>query len=142
MIPWRAIVVSTGEQAATSFTSYQGANARVLSVQQAPFGTAGTRSRDAAEGVKAEIEANFGTAGPAFVAHLQSRLAKDGGVDKLRTRHRELTELLRGGTDMTRRRAPLVASLALAAELAAEWEVIPFSPRACPRGWPCSPRRT
>ena len=41
MIPWRAIVVSTGEQAATSFTSHQGASARVLSIQRAPFGTDG-----------------------------------------------------------------------------------------------------
>ena len=119
--------LSTGEQAATSFTSHQGASARVLSVQQAPFGTDGTTSRDAAEGVKAGIEANFGTAGPAFVAHLQRQLAKDGGLAELRTRHRELTELLRGGTDMTGRRAPLIATLALAAELAAEWELIPFS---------------
>jgi Domain of unknown function (DUF927) len=127
MIPWRAIVVSTGEQAATSFTSHQGASGRVVSLQRAPFGTDGTSSRDAAEGVKAGIEANFGTAGPAFVAHLQRRLAEDGGLDKLRARHQELTELLRGGTDMTGRRAPLIASLALAAELAVEWEVIAFS---------------
>jgi hypothetical protein len=47
-------------------------------------------------------------------------------LDKLRTRHGELTELLRGGNDMTGRRAPLVACLALAAELGAEWEIVPL----------------
>ena len=126
MIPWRAVVVSTGEQAATSFTSHQGASARVLSVQRAPFGTDGADSRDAAEGVKAGIEANYGVAGPAFTAKLQERLADEGGPGKLRARHQELTDLLRGSTDMSGRRGPLAACLALAAELAAEWKLVPF----------------
>jgi hypothetical protein len=45
MIPWRTIVISTGEQPATSFTSHQGASARVLSVQQPPFGAEGAPSQ-------------------------------------------------------------------------------------------------
>ena len=127
MLPWRTILLSTGEQPALSFTTHQGASARVLSIQRAPFGTAGAESAAAAKALERGVEANYGTAGPAFVAHLQRRLAEDGGLDKLRARHRELTGLLRSGTDMTGRRAPLIASLALAAELAAEWELIPFS---------------
>ena len=126
MIPWRAVVVSTGEQPATSFTSHQGASARVLSIQSAPFGTDGTTSRSAAETVKAGVEANYGTAGPAFAGRLQASLAEDGGTGKLRGRHQELTEMLRGSTDMTGRRAPLAACLALAAELAAQWGIVPF----------------
>lgn len=126
MIPWRAVVVSTGEQSATSFTSHQGASARVLSVQSPPFGTDGKASRSAAETVKEGVEANYGTAGPAFAARLQARLAEDGGTGKLRARHQELTEMLRGSTDMTGRRAPLAACLALAAELAADWGILPF----------------
>ena len=66
------------------------------------------------------MEANYGTAGPAFAARLQAKLAEDGGAGKLRTRHQELTEMLRGSTDMTGRRAPLAACLALAAELAGQ----------------------
>jgi hypothetical protein len=126
MIPWRAIVISTGEQPATSFTSHQGASARVLSIQSPPFGTDGNASRGAAETVKEGVEANFGTAGPAFATRLQAKLAEDGGAGKLRTRHQELTEMLRGSTDMAGRRAPLAACLALAAELAAAWEILPF----------------
>ncbi len=127
MIPWRAVVVSTGEQPATSFTSHQGASARVLSVQTPPFGTDGKASRGTAETVKEGVEANHGTAGPAFVARLQARLAEDGGAGKLRTRHQELTEMLRGSSDMTGRRAPLAACLALAAELGEEWDILPFA---------------
>ena len=85
------------------------------------------RRPDAAEAVKAGIEANFGTAGPAFAARLQARLAEDGGAGKLRTRHQELTEMLRGSTDMAGRRAPLAACLALAAELAEKWAIVPFA---------------
>jgi hypothetical protein len=127
MIPWRAIVISTGEQPATSFTSHQGASARVLSIQTPPFGTDGNASRVPAETVKEGVEANYGTAGPAFIARLQAKLADDGGPGKLRARHQELTEMLRGSTDMTGRRAPLAACLALAAELAACWDIVPFT---------------
>ena len=134
MIPWHAVVVSTGEQPATSFTSHQGASARVLSVQSPPFGTDGDASRSAAETVRSGIEGSFGTAGPVFAARLRDRLAEDGGPAKLRTRHQELTALLRGSTDMSGRRAPLAACLALAAELAAEWGIVPF-PAPEPDWW-------
>ena len=60
------------------------------------------------------METSYGTAGPAFVARLQAKMAGDSGPGKLRARHGELTEMLRGGTDMPGRRVPLVACLALA----------------------------
>ena len=128
MIPWRAVVVSTGEQPATSFTTHQGASPRVLSICSPPFGTDGQASCAVAEEIKQGVETHYGTAGPAFVARLQGRLEEDSGPGKLRARHIELTEMLRGGTDMTGRRAPLVACLALAAELAADWGIVPFHP--------------
>jgi Domain of unknown function (DUF927)/Protein of unknown function (DUF3800) len=128
MIPWRAVVVSTGEQPATSFTTHQGASARVLSICSPPFGADGQASRAAAEAVQQGVEAAFGTAGPAFVSRLQVKLAEDSGPGKLHARHGELTEMLRGGTDMTGRRAPLAACLAMTAELAADWGIIPFQP--------------
>lgn len=127
MIPWRVIMISTGEQPATSFTTHQGASPRVVSISGAPFGTDGDASRTTAEAVKLGIEANYGTAGPAFVRRLQQRLAEDDGPAKMHARHGELTELLRGGSDMSGRRAPLLACLVLAAELAAEWGIVPFS---------------
>lgn len=126
MIPWRAIVGSTGEQPATSFTTHQGASARVLSNQRPPFGTEGESSRTAAEALKHGIEANYGTAGPAFVGRLQTLLAQKDGAARLRKRHAELTELLRGDTDMSGRRAPLIAVIALGAELAKAWGITPF----------------
>ena len=106
----------------------------MLSVQLPPFGTDGAEGRIAAEAVKAGIEANFGTTGPVFAARLQARLADDGGAGKLRTRHQELTEMLRGSTDMAARRTPLGACMALAAELAEQWAIVPFAaPEAASR---------
>jgi hypothetical protein len=127
MIPWRVIMICTGEQPATSFTTHQGASPRVISIGGAPFGTDGEASRKAAECVKRGIETNYGTAGPAFVTRLRKHLDDHGGTGKIRARHAELTDLLRGGSDMSARRAPMLASLALAAELAAEWGIVPFS---------------
>jgi len=126
MLPWRTIVLSTGEQPATSFTTHQGASARVLSVQQPPFGTGSERSRTAAEALKSGLETNYGTAGPAFVARLQAKLAERGGAEDLRRRHAALTKQLRGKTDMSGRRGPLVAVIVLAAKLAAAWGITPF----------------
>lgn len=134
MIPWRVIVGSTGEQPATSFTTHQGASARVLSIQRPPFGTEGDSSRTAAEALKHGIEANYGTAGPAFIARLQTLLADKDGAARLRKRHTELTGKLRGDTDMTGRRAPLIAVIALAAELSAAWGITPFKVPA-PGDW-------
>jgi Domain of unknown function (DUF927) len=134
MIPWRTIVISTGEQPAVSFTTHQGASARVLSSSRAPFGTEGEPSRTAAEAVKAGIAENYGLAGPMFAERVQALLAEPGGAAKLRQRHAELTAQLRGETDMSGRRAPLMAAIALAAELAARWQITPF-PVPAPAAW-------
>jgi Domain of unknown function (DUF927) len=134
MIPWRTIVISTGEQPAVSFTTHQGASARVLSSSKAPFGSEGEPSRTAAEAVKVGITQNYGLAGPLFAERVQAMLAEPGGAKRLRQRHTELTARLRGETDMSGRRAPLMAVIALAAELAARWEITPF-PLPNPGAW-------
>jgi Domain of unknown function (DUF927) len=134
MIPWRTIVISTGEQPAVSFTTHQGASARVLSSSKAPFGSEGEQSRTAAEAVKAGVTANYGLAGSLFAEHVQAMLAEPGGAKKLRQRHAELTAQLRGETDMSGRRAPLMAVIALAAELAARWKITPY-PLPDQRAW-------
>jgi hypothetical protein len=134
MIPWRTIVISTGEQPAVSFTTHQGASARVLSSSKPPFGAEGEQSRAAAEAVKAGIASNYGLAGPLFAGRVQAMLAEPGGAKQLRQRHDELTAQLRGETDMSGRRAPLMAVIALAAELAARWKITPY-PLPDPGGW-------
>lgn len=126
MIPWRVILFSTGERPITSFTANQGVSARVLSIQRAPFGAEGEAGRKAAEALSAGIAENFGLAGPAFAARVQELISTPDGRAQLRKRHAELTEKLRGETDMSGRRAPLIAVIALAAELANKWKITEF----------------
>jgi hypothetical protein len=124
MLSWRVIVISTGEQPILTFTTHGGASARVLSIHRAPFGSAGQESRAAAESVKNGITANFGIAGPMFVERLRA-LSSSARADLTR-RHKVLTEEFRGPSDISARRAPLVACLYLAGQLAAEWKIVPF----------------
>ncbi|GAB3979154.1 hypothetical protein GCM10029978_073770 [Actinoallomurus acanthiterrae] len=127
-LPWRTILISTGEQSALSFTTHQGAAARVLAVQSPPFGTDGPDSAAAAIAVRDGLAEHFGTAGPEFVARLVEGLAKPNGLERLIARHKVLTGTYRGSTDMTARRAPMVAALALAADLAHHWGIVPVPP--------------
>ena len=128
MLPWHTIVISTGEQPALSFTSHEGAAARVLSLRRAPFGTDGPRSAADAQAVTEAIAQHHGTAGPAYAQRLCAILAEPDGAARLRKRHGELrdqhAESARG--DVARRRAPLTAALHLAAQLAYEWDIVPL----------------
>jgi hypothetical protein len=133
MLPWRVIVLSTGEQPALSFTTHEGASARVLSVRRAPFGNDGEGSAAAAARVRDGVLSNYGHAGPEFVRRLRAEL-DHGGARELVDRHRELTEKFRGGSDIASRRAPFVACLYLAGQLGHEWGILPSAPPS-PHEW-------
>lgn len=125
-LPWRTVLISTGEQPALSFTTHEGASARVLSLRGAPFGRDGEASARVASQVRAAVAEQFGTAGPAFVERLREETAKPGGVEELRRRHRGLAAEHRDGGDIAKRRSGPVAALRLAAELAYEWDICPL----------------
>ncbi|MFE9920438.1 DUF927 domain-containing protein [Streptomyces sp. NPDC005774] len=125
MLPWETILLSSGERPALSFTTSQGAAARILGTTIAPFGDGGGAAAAAArEGVLA----HHGHAGPEFIRYILSGLAQPNGRDKLKEHHRTLVEEFRGGGDMTNRRAPMVAALALAETLACRTGLLPYEP--------------
>ncbi|WP_329615631.1 DUF927 domain-containing protein [Streptomyces brevispora] len=125
MLPWETILLSSGERPALSFTTSQGAAARILGTTIAPFGEGGGPTAAAArEGVLA----NHGHAGPEFVRFILSGLAQPNGRDALKQRHRALVDEFRGDGDMTNRRAPLVAALVLAEKLACGRGLLPYEP--------------
>jgi hypothetical protein len=126
LLPWRTIVISTGEQSALSFTTHQGAGARVLAIARPPF-PAGAGAGVGAEALTAAVNDNYGTAGPAFITRLRAELAA-GHAPAIRDRHAHLTSVHRGDSDLSGRRAPLLAALHLAAELAWAWDVVPVEP--------------
>lgn len=127
MLPWETILLSSGERPALSFTTSQGAAARILGTTIAPFGDGGGAVAAAArEGVLA----HHGHAGPEFVRYILSGLAQPNGRDKLKEHHRTLVDEFRGSGDMTNRRAPMVAVLVLAETLAFRTGLLPYEPLA------------
>ncbi|MFH0243613.1 DUF927 domain-containing protein [Streptomyces sp. HK10] len=125
MLPWETILLSSGERPALSFTTSQGAAARILGTTIAPFGDGGGAAAAAA---RDGVLANHGHAGPEFIQYVLSGLAQPNGRDALKQRHRQLVEEFRGDGDMTNRRAPMVAVLALAEALACGRGLLPYEP--------------
>jgi hypothetical protein len=124
MLPWETILLASGERPALSFTTSQGAAARILGTTTPPFGPG---DGDLARSTRDGVLANFGHAGPAFVEMIRTGLASDGGLARLKARHAELREAVKGETDMTGRRAPMVAVLALAEQLACKAKILPYA---------------
>lgn len=127
-LPWNTILISTGEQPALSFSSHEGSAARVLSLRRPPFGLDGDRSATDANTATDGIAEHHGVAGPAFAARLVEELAKSDGAEQLRKRHQVLAEAHAAAApnDVARRRTKHIAALHLAAELAHEWDIVPF----------------
>jgi hypothetical protein len=123
MLPWETILLSSGERPALSFTTSQGAAARILGTTIAPFGdNGGAVAAAAREGVLA----HHGHAGPEFVQYILSGLAHPNGREVLKQKHRALVDEFRGSGDMTNRRAPMVAALVLAETLACGIGLLPY----------------
>lgn len=124
-LQWQTILLSTGERPALSYTTHQGAAARVLSLTTPPFGDGGG---PVAVAIRDCILDNHGVAGPRFVQRLVDQIQTREGLASLRTDHEELRTQLLGTTDMTGRRAPKVALVALAERLAHRWGILPYEP--------------
>jgi hypothetical protein len=125
MLPWETILLSSGERPALSFTTSQGAAARILGTTIAPFGDNGG---PAAAAAREGVLANHGHAGPEFIQYILSGLAQPNGQEKLKEHHRRLVDEFRGEGDMTNRRAPMVAALVLAETLACGRGLLPYEP--------------
>jgi Domain of unknown function (DUF927) len=121
-VTWQTVVLSSGERSILSFTRDGGTAARVLELVGSPFGDDG---RQAAIAVREGVYAHHGVAGAAFVFCLQKYIA-DVGQERLRDRHRKATERLLGDGALAKRRAPLIAALALAATLAHDFGILPY----------------
>lgn len=130
MLPWETILLSSGERPALSFTTSQGAAARILGTTIPPFGDAGAAAAAVAVAARDGVLASYGHAGPEFVQYILSGLAKPGGREGLKEKHRALVDEFRGAGDMTNRRAPMVAVLAFAEALACHIGLLPYEPLA------------
>ena len=127
MIPWSTILLATGEKNILTFVKGAGAAARVVQLHGRPFGNDGPASAAQADAYRDGVEANYGHAGPRFVAYLQARLAA-GDREILRGRAAELAGVFKGDNDVANRRAERIGLLMLAEELACAAGVLPYAP--------------
>ena len=67
---WSTVLISTGEQPATSFTEDGGTRARVLSLWGSPFGVVGEHIGQLVADLDLRVRENYGHAGPRFVQYL------------------------------------------------------------------------
>jgi hypothetical protein len=122
-LEWQTVLLSTGERSVLSHTKGQGASVRALALQRRPLEEGAAALAENLTEVTAQ---NFGHAGPEFARRYRQMLTNDAKREQLHNRHDELVSALRGDTAMTGRRAPKIALLALAEELASAWGILPY----------------
>lgn len=123
---WQTVLLTTGEQPATSFTEDGGTRARVLSLWGSPFGASSPQMGKRARAINEAIKENFGHAGPQFVQFiLDNREEWEGWRQEYREELRKFEELTEGNP-FAARMAPHFAAIATAAWLAHEALDLPW----------------
>lgn len=117
---WRTVALSTGEQPITSFRQRGGAAARVVDVHARPIPPG---SQELIRKLRAATRENYGHAFRRFVDELPDR---GGLAERYRDQSRELTAMAPNA--VSARRADNLAVVKLAAELAAEAELVSHVP--------------
>lgn len=115
---FRTVMLSSGEQAATSFTQDGGTLGRVITVWGSPFGTKNREVGSAVRRMNEQILRHYGHAGPRFVQYL---LANKHRWDRWRKMYQKLVdhwEECAQDNAIAGRLAPYFAALGVAAYLA------------------------
>jgi putative DNA primase/helicase len=124
---WRTILISTGENPATEHTEDGGTRTRCLEMHGSPFEDNGPATRRIVDALNQQIAANYGHAGPLFVAHLQKHREE---WPEWRERYRAYCEEAADAAETPEggRLAQYGAIILLAAELATEALSLPWDP--------------
>jgi putative DNA primase/helicase len=127
---WLSTMISTGEQALPSYSQASGAQARVLSFQEPPFGprTDNEDSKEFVNELRRAVREHFGHAGPALVKYV-TKHHDEWPAWRKRCVSRE-TELAseHEGLGTVDRQADFYATLFVTGELAYKAGVLPFDP--------------
>lgn len=123
-VEWSTVVMSTGEQPITTFTSDAGTRGRVVSVWGSPFEA---RDPKLVRDLTRAVGSNYGHAGPLFVDGVLARRSEweswqdnyDDIVDELSTYSEN---------PVVQRRAALVAVLRMAAGLTEKFGILDWAP--------------
>jgi hypothetical protein len=123
---WSTVLLSTGEQPATSFTQDGGTRARTLVLWGPPFGSTDKGTALVVDKLNLGVLRDYGHAGPRLVRHLlENRDGWDGFRARYQTHRKGYLEMAEGDPVLGRF-ADAFAVLTLTAELAAEASIVPW----------------
>jgi hypothetical protein len=127
---WQTVLLTSGEQAVTSFTGDGGTRARVLTLWGSPFGARDAQTQELVRKLNQDIKCHYGHAGPRFVQYL---LAKRERWDHWRGLYRRYQEDFerRAPNPVAGRLAAHLAVLKLTTLIAHEALALPWE-RKCP----------
>jgi hypothetical protein len=111
----RTVLLSTGEQAVTSYTEEAGARARTLSIEGLPFGVDSPAAREAGDLIDVATLDHHGHVGPAVVAYA---IAHRESWPYWLARWRAVRDTYGAATGPAARAGQYLATLTIAAELA------------------------
>lgn len=123
---WSTVLISTGEQPATSFTEDGGTRARVLTIWGSPFGVVDEDTGKLVAELDLAARENYGHAGPRLVKHLLQFRDKWAMYRQIHTRYkREYTDWA-AGNPILGRMADYFATLRLTADLSTSAKILPW----------------
>ena len=123
---WSTVLITTGEQPATTFTTDGGTRARVLTLWGSPFeGVSNEVGKLVAE-VDLEVKKNYGHAGPRFVQYLLNNRDQWPSYQRKHQEYKEEYAKKAEGNAVLVRIADYCATLKLAVELASRAGVLPW----------------
>ena len=112
-----SVLLSTGEEAITSFTNDGGTRARCICLWGSPLGGADTATVEVVRRLNAGIMAHYGHLGPTLVQKLASDVASRDDVRRVYETEMEAWTKLANGNGVASRAAQYVAALAVAEQL-------------------------
>jgi len=123
---WQTILMTSGEQSATTFTEDGGTRARVVSLWGSPFGGTNQQIAQVVRKLNRAVGANYGHAGPRVVNYLIDH--RESWPD-CRKQYRELLkeyEKMAADNDIAGRMAPHFAAITVAARISHEALDLPW----------------
>lgn len=123
---YRTVLISSGEQKVTSFSTDAGAKMRVLEIEGTPFGKVNAETAKVVESLNLAFRSNFGHAGPKFAEWLNQNRERWPEF-RLRFNQKAQAYIESASSEKAGRMATYAAAIAITAELVHEALTLPFA---------------
>lgn len=123
---YRTVLISSGEQKVTSFSTDAGAKMRVLEIEGTPFGKVNAETAKVVESLNLAFRSNFGHAGPKFAEWLNQNRERWPEF-RLRFNQKAQTYIESASSEKAGRMATYAAAIAITADIVHEALSLPFA---------------